>query len=524
MLPQKLSLQTLALASLLTCFSLLGQSAPAEAGCGCNKLPPAAAEVRPQATYAGTEVSLFHPGLQVGQIYTVTFTSGITGESATAQAQAVTRRDLADGQYKPQVVVSLPKLPLGPTSLSLSLAGQSDALMFISDDHFTVAPQPLVISQEVGEYHLPSRQAAVSRAGVVYLSLDVSNVTLPRTFKAQAQGYPLRFTHEDVMFYNVQGFVMQQLDDSIPGLFSLQTANSTTDSNTLHYSRHEFNTFFLQHEERQPHEVDAEDPNWHLDNSPHIDHDHLLAAIAGYLNNGSVPAPGATPSFELVLHSFSLFHHGLVGDAYVDMGGTTDSYNSKDGLYGSEGDILSNGEVKLTGKAVVDGDATGFVFDISKNVVVTGEIIVATEPTEFMPVDIPDSLENLGKIEVTNNDTLTLGPGSYQASEVKVSGDGQLFIDNSAGPVTLYVTGKVDITGKGGITAYDPDPEKFALYVAGGSKVKLAGNGTFHGVVYAPESLLDISGNGEFFGSFVGNEVESSANAYIHYDTALRGE
>ena len=40
--------------------------------------------------------------------------------------------------------------------------------------------------------------------------------------------------------------------------------------------------------------VDPDDGNWHLDGSPHIDHDHLIVAIAATLPDGSLPTPGAS--------------------------------------------------------------------------------------------------------------------------------------------------------------------------------------------------------------------------------------
>src|SRR5207247_3327840 len=58
-------------------------------------------------------------------------------------------------------------------------------------------------------------------------------------------------------------------------LFVFPAANPATDSDALHYSRHEFTTYFLQHMERQPHAVDSTDGNWHLDGSRHVDHNHL---------------------------------------------------------------------------------------------------------------------------------------------------------------------------------------------------------------------------------------------------------
>ena len=70
MVSQKASLKTLILGSILSCLFLLGQPTLTEAGCGCDKPPPEPAAVRPQATYAGTEVTLFHSDLQSGQDYT----------------------------------------------------------------------------------------------------------------------------------------------------------------------------------------------------------------------------------------------------------------------------------------------------------------------------------------------------------------------------------------------------------------------------------------------------------------------
>ena len=290
--------------------------------------------------------------------YAVTFASGTTSATATVEAEAVNRRDLADGVYKPQVVVPLPDLPLGPTSISVTVAGQSDPLSVVDDDAFTVAPQPVALPLAVGEYRLPDFQAAVARDGTVYLSLDLSEIHDPRTFRVQALGYPLVFMSDDVLFYNIQGFLMQRLGEDMPGLFSIASSNSATDSDILGYSRHEFNTWYLQHYERQPHSVDPADPNWHEDGTRHVDHDYLIMAIAGILNDGTLPVPGATPPAELVMTSATFFQHGLVGEKSVkmDKDAVTDSFNSSTGVYGSEGDVASNGEVELKDSAVVNGD------------------------------------------------------------------------------------------------------------------------------------------------------------------------
>ena len=523
--------RTVSCLSVLAGLMLLSPLPSVQAGCGCTKAPPAPAAVRPHATYAGADVTLFAPALQVGQSYEVTFTS-LTGARVTVQAEAVFRRDLADAVQKPQLTVSLPTLPLGPVSTVVRPAGQASVVLRADDSALTVVPQPLPLPTNVGLTTIPDFQAAVGRDGTVYVSLDVSAIHMPRTFKAQALGYPLRFTNDEVVFYNVQGFVMQLLEEGMPGLFAIDTA-SGEDSDVLNYSRHEFNTHFLQHAERQRHAVDATDGNWHQDKTPHIDHDHLVVAIAGFLADGSLPLPGATPAFDLVLNTYTFFHDGLVGDASVALSGgsQTRSYNSQDDSIGSAGDVRSNGSLSVTEASLIDGDALAFDFAISDNSQLTGHAILATEPTEFLPVEMPTGLEDLGKIVIKDGTTVTVEPGSYRVSCVEVAEAGsQVFIDNAAGPVTLYATGcvkgdgkilAVNVTDLGTITAADPDPEKFAIYVVDGS-VKIKNEGLFSGVVYAPTSLVKARGS-RFFGAFVGHEVTIVEGAAVYYDTALRG-
>src|ERR1051325_6460402 len=146
--------------------------ATADAGCGGAKAPPAPASVRPAVTYAGMPVALFSSTFTVGTPYTVVFTSGTTGETASVAATVVSLRDLADGYYKPQLVVILPVLPLGPASITATRNGATQPDLTIADSGFTVAPTPVAVPYAYGYWQYPNSQAAVSRAGVTYLSLD----------------------------------------------------------------------------------------------------------------------------------------------------------------------------------------------------------------------------------------------------------------------------------------------------------------------------------------------------------------
>lgn len=502
--------------------ALLSWAAPASAGCGCEKAPPDLASVRPAATYAGAKVTIFGGQLNAGQSYTVDFVSGVTAASASVNATAVILRDLADGTNQVQLVVTLPTLPLGPTRIDVRNAG--GLVMSLADDELTVVPVPIAISSTVGAYTYPGYRAAVGRDGTVYVTLDMSGVTQPRVIRAQALGYAMRFTASDVVFYNTQGFLMQLLDERMPGLFSISPTNSAADSDVLQYSRHEFNTFFLQHGERQAHALDPNDSNWHLDGSRHIDHEHLVLAIAAVLNNGYPPAPGATPPFNLTLDAQTLFQEGIVGKSYVTLSGfaKTKSYNSNGAGATNIGDVRSNNGVTLSGYARVEGAATGQSVIKTGFSVVTGPTVQNASALQFMPVAIPDHLSNLGVLNISSH--TTLGPGSYRLTGLNVSSYGTLDIDNTAGPVTLYIDGPLSVTGFGKITTADSDPEKFAVYVANAALVQLASYSNVNGLIYAPSSLVQVANFGQLSGAVVGNGVDISGYGQIHYDTALRGQ
>jgi hypothetical protein len=530
--------------------AILGGSRPAEAGCGCDKPPPPPAQVRPNVAWAGMPVTLFAPGLADGTAYTVTFTSTITGAQQSVNAQVVVRRDLADGVQKPQLVVTLPALPLGPVSIRAQRTGQAVVDVTTDDTQFTVAPAPLALPLAYGAWQYPGYQGAVGRDGTVYISLDLTGLQKPMIFEAQAIGLPMRFAAQDVLFKNVQGFLMQMLvqgtpdaQQPVPGMFVFPAQNPAADSDILHYSRHEFSTYFLQHAERQPHAVDPTDGNWHLDGTPHIDHDHLILAIDAHGNDGSTPAPGATPPFNLVMKAYSLFYQGLVGKNSVTLKNTsqTDSFGTG-ALDG--GDVMSNGVVSLNDYSFVNGDASGSNVRVMSTARISGQRITLPASQSFMDVKLPTGLRNLGSIDTTGDTpilgnvgplltttvvngrryyTLT-GPGSFQLGDLKLGNTTLAYIDNSRGPVTLYVTGTFVMKESAEIRVANADPEQFAVYVTGTQPVTLGGSTYFFGVVYAPNSSVEVKGNTDFFGAFVGGSLVTSSQARVHYYRPLRGK
>ncbi len=519
------------LAAAIFAFAFAYNAQPALAGCGCEKPPPVPARIRPNVAHPGTEITLFHPGLEAGASYWVDFASGTEIADVRVEAVADVRRDQADAVAKTQLSVVLPELPLGPTSVTVIRGDDDTRLLQVGDHDLTVAPYPVTVPDGICRSQFLHYQAAVSRDGIVYISLDLSELKNPKSIQAQAKSLPLRFDGDDVVFYNTQGFVMQRMDASIPGLYSIDSPSDLEDSDILHYSRHEFVSFYAMHEERQAHQLDADDPNWHLDGSPHIDHDNMILAIDARLPDGSIPEAGATRRFKLDIRTLSLFDNGLVGDSYVDLRNNT-SIHSYSGAHdddgepeesGAEGDVLTNGVLSMKGSAAVNGSATASVFDIGDPLAISGEMTTATESKEFLPVYVPSALPSQGSLTVHGSKTVELvGPATFRYSSLTIRPQARLSIDNSAGPVVIYVDGPVQVEAGARIVPTNLDPEMFALYVNGPHTVSLVGDSAFYGVVYAPDALIDLSGQGQFYGAFVGYGVKISDEARVHYDEGLR--
>ena len=71
----------------------------------------------------------------------------------------------------------------------------------------------------------------------------------------------------------------------------------------------------------------------------------------------------------------------------------------------------------------------------------------------------------------------------------------------------------------------DPNPEKFAIYVASDQSVSFGGSAAthFYGVLYAPHSAVEIVGGGQWYGAFVGNSLRETGRSTVHYYRALKG-
>ena len=276
----------LVLSALTAIFGL--RSMPAEAGCGCAKPPPPLQLVRPSFASPGDLVTFFPPENRSGEYE-------VRAGDKRIKKNAVYKRDLADGQYKWQIVVPVPQLPPGPTSIEVKGPGPS---FRIPASDFTMMQAPIVLQEGDGETLAKCYSAAVTANHVVLIPVDISAVSDRMVFDGLGENYPLLFTAGDVTIYNTQGFLMQLLTPQNAGIYAIQDPGNP-DSMELTYDRHEFNTYREQHAHAGGYGLDPSDHAWHTDGSYHVDHNRLVIAIAGTVENQGLPAPGKTPNFDL---------------------------------------------------------------------------------------------------------------------------------------------------------------------------------------------------------------------------------
>jgi hypothetical protein len=267
-------------------MTVLGVGA-ADAGCGCAKAPPAVQLVRPAFASPGDTVTVFPPDNRWGEYE-------IRIGDKKIKKYPMYKRDLADGQYKWQVTFPAPSLPPGPRGMEVKGPGRD---FVIPSSDFTMMQAPLVLEEGDGETVATCYSAAVTANNVVLIPLDITAITDHMIFNGLGEGYPLLFGAADVMIYNTQGFLMQLLTPQHAGIYEIEDLGAP-DSLALTYDRHEFNTYREQHAHVDGLGLDPYDRAWHTDGTFHVDHNRLVLAIKGTVENQGPPPAGKTPSFD----------------------------------------------------------------------------------------------------------------------------------------------------------------------------------------------------------------------------------
>lgn len=306
------------------------------------------------------------------------------------------------------------------------------------------------------------------------------------------------------------------------------------------------------------------------------DYDSLPIMVA----EGRIAEPNGDEVFKQVRVDMDkaggLFANGLTAKDTINFNGnniTVDAYDSTVGLWNATLNRLDEGSVASTSvdngaTDIGNGDIWGYLatgggaYDIGPNGSVRGADTPAgvDEDPDRIAYDFSATLPDVDAPSLTAHYT-TLSAGSIGDSAAawsdpptvyhltsfsmsgkntvevvgptviicdgnfSMSGQAELNIVGTDSYLELYVGGDLDLTGQG-VMNQPMNPEGFQVWgtAASGSSqtVKVAGNGDFAGIIYAPNADVEIKGNGNVSGAAVGDDITLTGNAAFHYDVNLK--
>lgn len=258
-----------------------------------------------------------------------------------------------------------------------------------------------------------------------------------------------------------------------------------------------------------------------------------------------------------------LFDYGIFGDDGVDLDSNakTDSYDSRDGLYGdsnmgSKGHVGTNathyGCVSLDSNAKIFGNAYSGpesnpeeVIILRSNSHIYGEKQSLSRLKELPSVPLPEGLPNRGDYFLGSNNQDTISEsGLYSSfrlksnSKVTVTSDVTFYITGDfsmrsntqldiaeAASLTIYLGGTFEQRSNTQINNLSKDPSKLIVFGTDSfnGEMEWNSNSQFWGAVYVPRANVIYNSNTDFHGSITCNHIHMDSNGKIHYDEALGG-
>jgi Tfp pilus assembly protein PilX len=132
------------------------------------------------------------------------------------------------------------------------------------------------------------------------------------------------------------------------------------------------------------------------------------------------------------------------------------------------------------------------------------------------------SLQGKQVLTILGQVTLVL-TASSGSQALDIEGNATIHIP-AGSSLTLYAEGDLKISGNGlGNDNVQPITCQFwgTNTTAAGQSIELAGNGALASVIYAPNAVVKLDGNGDMMGSVIAYDIIIVGNAAYHYDESL---
>jgi|GEM_PF-6859373 len=205
---------------------------------------------------------------------------------------------------------------------------------------------------------------------------------------------------------------------------------------------------------------------------------------------------GSNPPWNYALFGYDSLEVGGNGDVDGDVG--TNTY-----------DLSNTGSGTITGKQQTNAG-------ISKPEVVDPTGGGGTSNITATCTIAPGAY---GKIQLSSTKSVTLSAGNYSFTSISLAANASINI--SSGPVYIYVSGDIDLTGQG-IVNSTANAANCIIYGTSTctSVFPRGGSDAYYGI-YAPYADIDFGGGGTLHGAAIGKTAVSSGNSSITYDSNL---
>jgi hypothetical protein len=197
------------------------------------------------------------------------------------------------------------------------------------------------------------------------------------------------------------------------------------------------------------------------------------------------------------------------GSVITNSGALVDSYQSSLGAYGGS-NVGSNAIVQAATLITNNG---GVIHGIQRQNAASGFGIVPIAPdARNLPLGSPVP----GSLNINiEPDSITLAPGNYVAANININFPGAINI-SPAGEVRIWVTGNLNLGGNENLSGI---PKNLAFLVTGTGTVNVNSNGSLFGLIYAPESHVNLES--AVYGSVIGSSVTTlNSQGAVHFDSA----
>ncbi|OGS45247.1 MAG: hypothetical protein A2539_10255 [Elusimicrobia bacterium RIFOXYD2_FULL_34_15] len=196
------------------------------------------------------------------------------------------------------------------------------------------------------------------------------------------------------------------------------------------------------------------------------------------------------------------------------------------------GDVRSNKQIKLSGQALIDGNAEGQKITLTGQSKIIGTITQNAQPINPYTIDLDtmqvkisqnndnDKIPLTGKgkkalingiLTLSGQDTITISTGTYYLSGIDLSGQAKL---NLTGEIQIFSIGKIQIAGQSEVHSTG-NPYKLIIYCNTTQPIQISGQGELKGIIYAPYSDVSINGQGITLSNVIAKSIDINGQSKI---------